>query len=201
MPVSRVRNQVVGIAAVAAGILLMPCAVMGQEGQFYLGGSFGQAEASGFCGDMNTLVAGIGVVSNCDEKDSAWKLFGGYQINPNVAVEVTYFNYGGVAATGQTFGVPFRVTGDATAFGIAGVGIVPLGRLALFGKFGFLRSEVDVAASGVGGSGSESDSETGIHFGLGAMLEITKNVSLRAEWESNDELEVDMMSVGVQVRF
>jgi len=191
------------LAALAgSAILALPSVGAAQEQRFYLGAGFGQAEANGVCDEVRTLVTGIGSVSACDEKDSAWKLYGGYQFNRNFAVEATYFNYGSVTATGQTFGVPFRVTGDATAFGVAGVGIAPLAaRFSLFGKVGLMRSEVDLTAAGIGGSAAESDSETGLHVGIGAMFQATSNVSVRAEWERNDELEVDMMSLGVQISF
>ena len=123
-----------------------------QDASFYLGGSIGQAEAEGVCDDLQTIVTGIGTVSSCDEKDSAWKLFGGYQFNRHFAIEASYFDYGSVSASGQTFGVPFRITGDATAFGLAAVGILPIANhFSLFGKLGLLRTEVDVTGSGAGG--------------------------------------------------
>lgn len=173
-----------------------------QEARFYVGGSFGQAEAEGICDDIGTLATGIGTVSSCDEKDSAWKFFGGYQFNRNFALEASYFDYGSVSASGQTFGVPFSISGDATAFGVAAVGILPLGnQFSLFGKLGLLSTEVDVAATGVGGAFAESDSETGLHMGVGVMFDIGRNFSIRAEWERNDEAEIDMMSLGAQFRF
>lgn len=172
-----------------------------EQGSFYVGGSFGQAELNGFCDDIRSLVAGIGTVSSCDEKDSAWKLFGGYQFNRNFALEASYFNYGEASASGQTFGVPFRITGDASAFGIAAIGILPLAnQFSLFGKLGLLRTEVDASAIGAGGAGADSDSETGLHLGLGVMFNLGR-FSIRAEWERNDEVEIDMMSLGVQFRF
>jgi OOP family OmpA-OmpF porin len=187
---------------VACAVLAVPSAVLAQDARFYVGGSLGQAEAEGVCDDVGTLVTGIGSVSSCDEKDSAWKFFGGYQFNRNFALEASYSDYGSISASGQSFGVPFSVSGDATAFGIAAVGILPLGdRFSLFGKLGLLRSEVDVVAAGIGGAFSESESETGLHIGVGVMFDLGRDFSIRAEWERNDEVEVDMMSIGVQVRF
>lgn len=187
---------------IACALLAMPCAGIAQDGQFYVGIGLGQAEANGVCDDIRAIVAGLGTVSSCDEKDTAWKLFGGYQFNRHFALEASYFDYGSISASGQTFGVPFRLTGDTSAFGVAGVGILPLGnQFSLFGKVGLLRTEIDVSASGVGGSRSESDSETGLHFGVGAMFDLGRNFSIRAEWERNDEAEIDMVSVGFRFRF
>jgi OOP family OmpA-OmpF porin len=183
--------------------MLLASPALAQDGRLYIGASLGQAEAEGVCSEINSIITGIGgTVSSCDEKDSAWKLFGGYQVNRHFALEASYFDYGSVSASGQTFGVPFRFGGEATAFGIAAVGILPLAsQFSLFGKLGLLRTEFEVSASGVGGSASDSDSDTGLHIGVGAMFDIARNVSLRAEWERNDEAEVDMMSIGVQFRF
>jgi OmpA-OmpF porin, OOP family len=187
---------------VACAVLAAPSAVLAQDARFYIGGSLGQAEAEGVCDDVRTLVTGIGTVSSCDEKDSAWKFFGGYQFNRNFALEASYFDYGSVSASGQTFGIPFSVSGDATAFGIAAMGILPLGdRVSLFGKLGLLNTEIDVTAAGIGGAVSESDSETGLHIGVGVMFDLGRNFSVRAEWERNDEAEIDMISIGAQFRF
>ena len=186
----------------ACAVLTLPSVVLAQDARFYIGGSFGQAEAEGVCDDIRTLATGIGTVSSCDEKDSAWKFFGGYQFSRNFALEASYFDYGSIAASGQTFGVPFSISGDATAFGVAAVGMLPLGnQFSLFGKLGLMSTEVDVTASGIGGAFSESDSETGLHIGVGAMFDLGRNFSIRAEWERNDEAEIDMMSLGAQFRF
>jgi OOP family OmpA-OmpF porin len=187
---------------VACAVLAVPSEVLAQDARFYVGGGVGQAEAEGFCDDFRTLAIGIGTVNSCDEKDSAWKFFGGYQFNPNFALEASYFDYGSVSASGQLLGLPFSVSGDTSAFGIAAVGMLPLGNnFSLFGKLGLLRTEVDVSGSVLGSAGSDSEDETGLHFGVGVLFDLGRNFSIRAEWERNDEVEIDMMSIGVQVRF
>jgi OOP family OmpA-OmpF porin len=192
-------------AGACAGLALacsVSLPVAAQEVGFYLGGSLGQAEAKGTCSDLNVLVSGIGAVASCDQKDSSFKIFGGYRMNRNFALEASYFDYGDFKANGQTFGVPFTISGDATAWGIAAMGILPVGeRFSLFGKAGLLMSDMSVAAAGVGGAGTEDESESGLHIGVGAMLNLTNNIGIRAEWERNDEADIDMMSIGVQVRF
>ena len=175
---------------------------LAQDGRLYLGGSFGQAEANDFCRDVNEIFTGFGITpTGCDEKDSAFKLFGGFQVNPNFAIEASYFDYGSFKADGD-FGGPFRLRADATAFGIAALVSFPLAdRFSVFGKAGLLFSDTDLLVTGGGSAFAESDSETGLHIGIGALFNATDKVGIRAEWERNDELEVDMISVGVQVRF
>jgi OOP family OmpA-OmpF porin len=201
-PGSRITR--LGAVLIAGSIALGASgAALAQDGRLYFGGSFGQAEANDLCSDLDALVTGLGdTLQGCDEKDSAFKIFGGFQVNPNFAIEASYFDYGKFKANGDSGGSPFTISADATAFGIAAVGILPVGqRFSVFGKVGFLSTELDVLAAGPGGAFSESDSETGLHIGLGALFSVTDRIGIRAEWERNDELEVDMISVGVQVRF
>ena len=190
--------------AVSAGLLLATgTALAQQEGRFYAGASFGQAEANDFCSEARATAPFFGgSVASCDEKDTAFKFFLGYRVNPNFAIEGSYFNYGEVSFSGQLSGFPISASVEPTAFGVAAVGILPLGnRFSLFGKLGLLASEVDASVNVAGFPGSESESETGLHMGIGAMFDVSSSVAIRAEWERNDELEVDMISVGVQVRF
>lgn len=195
-------TKAVAALVLGAGLLTVSAAGLAQEGRFYLGGSLGQSEINGFCSDMNVLVAGIGSVGACDEKDSAFKIFGGYRVTRNFAIEATYIDFGEASASGQTFGFPFSVKASATAWGAAAVGILPINnQFSLFGKAGLLMTDAKASASGVGGSFSDSESDTGLHLGLGALFDISPTVSIRAEWEREDENEIDVMSIGVQVRF
>lgn len=193
------------IAALAAGSLVLGSSggALAQDGRPYFGASFGQAEANDLCRDLDEVVTGLGAtLQRCDEKDSAFKFFGGIRLNPNFAIEASYFDYGKFKASGDSGGNPFTISGDATAFGVAVVGIVPVAeRFSLFGKAGFLSTEVDFVVAGPGGVGADSDSETGLHLGLGALFGVTDAIGIRAEWERNDEAEIDMISLGVQVRF
>jgi OOP family OmpA-OmpF porin len=134
-----------------------------------------------FCPIVRSAAASVGgSVSSCDEKDSAFKLFAGYRVNPNFALEASYIDYGEASARG----------------------IVPLGnRFSLFGKAGVLMSDIEGSSVGAFGPASASESETGLHIGVGAMFDISPTFAIRAEWERNDELETDMMSIGLQVRF
>ena len=81
-----------GIAALmaAAGLAMSQGALAQSKGQdtgWYVGGSIGQAEADGTC------PAGF----TCDFKDTDWKIFGGYRINRNFAVEAFYADHGEIS--------------------------------------------------------------------------------------------------------
>lgn len=196
----RARLAVLGITSAIAA---WPAFAQAQEGSLYVGGSFGQAETNDFCAAMRDVAASFPgtSVTSCDEKDSAWKLFGGYQFNRNFALEASYFDYGNASASFSVLGTPLGINGDASAFGIAAVGILPLAnQFSLFGKVGLLRTEVEISGSGGAFADTDSDSETGLHFGVGVMFNLGR-FSIRAEWERNDEAEIDMISLGAQIRF
>lgn len=187
------------IRAALAGAALAVCvpAAFAQAQGAYVGGSIGQAEASGFCDP----VPGIAVTS-CDEKDTGWKVFLGYRFNPNFAAELSYLNGGKFQGTATSGGLIGSVKSDVTAFGIAALGIIPVSaQLELFGKLGFVsgESDVDIVINGL--RLTEDDSGTELTYGLGAVYNITRNFGIRAEWENVDDADLSMLSIGIQYKF
>ena len=88
-----------------------------------MGASVGQSKASGFC----SFAAGAA----CDDKDTGFKLFGGYQVTPNWAVEATYMDMGKAEATAAGVAATLKTAG----WGVAAVGTVPVNEtVSVFGK-------------------------------------------------------------------
>src|SRR5689334_13737483 len=134
------------IALLGLAAFTLPAAA---QNAFYAGGSIGQATARDFCNGLS----GPGV--SCDDQDTAWKIYGGYQFHPNVAVELGYADLGEAKASGG--GAQF--SDKATAFDLTGVGSWSFAsQLSVFGRFGFYRSDVKSDAS-LAGFGSASDSK------------------------------------------
>lgn len=164
---------------------------------FYAGASIGQSSAKDFCNGLS----GPGVT--CDDQDTAWKVFGGYQFHPNVAIELGYADLGEAKASGG--GATF--TDKATAWDLTGVGSWSFAnQFSVYGRFGFYHGEVKSDASLVGfGSASDSKTTTDITFGLGARYDITRNIGVRAEWQryadmkdaADGKSDVDVLSIGV----
>lgn len=199
-----------GLKGIAAGLMVTAAfaaspAVLAQESEnkIYLGGAFGQTKVNGACDDVrSTFSAFGGSTSSCSDTDNGWKIFGGYQVNKNFAVEATYIDWGGFSGTGTALGLPFNVTGDATSFGVAAVGILPLNeRFSVFGKAGILMTDTTVTARSGSVSSSESDSSSELHIGVGMLFNVTQRFAIRAEWERATDTEIDMLSIGVQFRF
>jgi OmpA-OmpF porin, OOP family len=175
------------LSTVFLGALAAAPGAVAQDAGFYAGGSFGQATFTEWCVPDPAVLT-------CDDKDSAWKLFGGYRFNRNFALEASYFDWG--EASGTVGGVG-RVSAGQTSMGIAAVGTLDLApQFSIFGKAGFLLTEQELPASS-----APNREETEFHYGIGARFAFAPNWAARAEWEKTEKLKVQMLSIGVEYRF
>lgn len=187
------------VAALFAAALGATAAIPGfaQDRGFYVGGSVGQTEAGNWCEGAPGFA-----LTSCDDEDTGFKGFIGYRFNRNFAVEGSYMDAGEFSATVSAGGTSASVTADATAWGIAAVGFLPLSeRFELFGKIGFVSGESEATVSVGGSTFSTGDDGTELHYGLGAIYNLTRNWGVRAEWENVDDADISMLSIGVQYRF
>jgi OOP family OmpA-OmpF porin len=194
----KVRNVALAVA------LALPSAAMAQgmsnfmqDSHWYVGGGIGQSTV-----DINEDL-GPGV--SMDDKDTSFRIFGGYQFNKNFGVEFGYADLGSAKATD---GID-TVTWDAKAWDLMAVGTLPLGdgKFSLIGKLGFYKGDLD-ASDSTGGSASEST--TDFTFAIGAGYDFNKNLGIRAEWQqykgmgkqdTTGEADVDVFSINVVYRF
>lgn len=192
------------VLAIGAGFIVRPAGA--QEAGVYVGAAFGQAKHKDAC---------EGADISCDEKDSAWKVFGGYQFNRYIAAELGYADLGQSKATGTVGPVTVDAAFEVTAWELVAVGSFPvMERLSLFGKFGLYRADVELSGSGRIGAGapipfSEDDSNNDITFGFGARFDLTRNIGVRAEWQryksvggdDTGEVDIDLISAALIWRF
>jgi OOP family OmpA-OmpF porin len=137
---------------------------------WYIGAGVGQSEVDDFCSG----------VSNCDDTDTGWKLFGGYRFTQYVAIEAGYVDFG--KFSGNSGGI----SGSAEVTGVTAhvVGTLPLNeRFSLIGRLGTIYADVDVKASGFGIYYHDDDQSFDFAAGVGAEVNITNQFSLRAEYE------------------
>jgi OOP family OmpA-OmpF porin len=187
----KVHAAIVSLAALAfAG----PALSQHKESGIYLGGALGQAEQSDQC---TSPAAGV----SCDNKDSAWKIFGGFQFNRHLAAELGYANLGEASASAGTV----SARDEATAIELVALGMFPVvERFSIFGKLGLYRGELERTANNPL-IGTGSNEQTDFTFGLGVRFDVTHNIGVRAEWQRYIDLgeitDVDLISVGVQFKF
>ena len=120
------------------------------------------------------------------------KIYAGYQVNPNFAVEVGVAELGGISnASGQI---------DGQSRFLDAVGTLPLNdKWSLLGRIGVAQVNLNTSMG--------DDSSTGLKLGLGAQYALTKTVAIRGEWERYqanvfaDTSNVDQFNVGLKVAF
>ena len=195
---------------VAAGVVVLSTPAYAEEPATgaYIGAGVGQAEYQDACDDVGSVAASLGMPSSCDDKDTAFKVYGGYRFLPYLAVELGYTNPGKVSAT----------VGPATAelksweLPIYAVGILPLAddKLWLMAKVGGVYWDLQLSASGPGGNPSESATGFSLAYGVGLQYNFTPQFGVRAEYEVFQDVgdenttgqgNIRMWSVGVVWRF
>ena len=190
---SKSALALVGLVA-AMAVALPAAAQMGRDSGFYIGGSIGGSKAKDFCSSLG------GGATSCDEKDTAWRLLAGYQINRNFAIEAGYHDLGKFSTTGPAADV------DANAWELVGIGAIPVGALSFYGKLGVFRGE----AKGGGAAAGTKETNGAVTFGLGLQYDITRQFGLRGEWQRYPKLgggnfggdtDVDVFSLGALFRF
>ena len=154
----------------------------GMMDRVYFGGSFGTSEAENYCI----------ITKGCENKDSSWKVFAGYNISETFSAEAAYTNIGDLHKDGTS--------SDISALSVSGVANLNINdQLGVFAKAGFSRWE---------SKNTDSDKNgTGLTYGLGAKISLSESMKLRAEWErlpsistsNTEESDMDMMSIGIEL--
>lgn len=172
-----------------------------QESRWYVGVGAGISTAKDACDG----VSGPGV--SCDDEDTATKFFGGYQINPNFAVEVGYTDLGKASATFTGLGT---ASFEASGFEAVAVGILPLNpKWSLYGKAGLFMWDLDLK-DGTGIVGNFSESGTDLTFGFGAGFDFSKTFAVRVEYQLYKDIgddnttgtsDVDVIGANLLFRF
>jgi outer membrane immunogenic protein len=158
---------------IAVPLFSMPGAVIaGADSGFYIGAGVGDASVK---------------EADFDASDSAYKIFGGYNIGfiplVDFAVEASYVDFGNPSTDAGNV----EVSG-LNAYGLAGLSFGPFG---VFAKAGVLSWDSDATF----GTLTESDSGTDSAYGVGARFAIG-SLSVRAEYEVYDlDADLDMVSV------
>jgi len=198
---TKVRNAalaVFGVAVLSLPSIGMAQSMSGPDSGWYIGGSVGQSKAKDVCSG----VSGPGV--SCEDTDTAYRIFGGYQINKHFAVELGYYQLGEATASGT-----FRATIESKAWDLVAVGILPIGdKFSVYGKLGMYMADTDFSTNNPAFS-NESKSNTDLTYGIGVGYDFTKNFGIRAEYQVFKDVgggdigtaDVDVMSIGIVYRF
>ncbi|VVC83006.1 OmpA family protein [Sideroxydans sp. CL21] len=204
-----------GVAAVAICASQFAAA---DDSFWYIGGNIGQSRAKIDDARIANQLLGAGLASPSianDDNHSAYKLFGGYQLNKNFALEASYFDLGQFGYTATT--VPAgTLNGNIKLRGVGMdmVGILPLTqKFSAFGRLGMNYAQAQDSFSSTGSVASPTipnPSKNALNYkaGLGLQYDVTKAFGLRAEAERyriddavGNKGDINMISVGLVYRF
>jgi OmpA-OmpF porin, OOP family len=175
----QVRNlKIATAAALLTGSL---GAIPAHAEGLYLGGSLGTPRYPDSVNGINGNGSGL-----------SGKLYGGWQVTPNFALEA------GAADLGHVDDSSGKVDGRSEF--LDAVGTVPLdNKWSLLGRLGVAHVNLDTSGGDASGNG--------LKLGLGAQYSLSTSTALRGEWERyrpsifGDKPNIDQYTFGVRVGF
>lgn len=185
-----------------AAIALIQAPAYAQDAGFYIGGAVGQSKTK--IDEAPFTALGATVTKN-DEKNSMFRIFGGYDVNKNLAIEAAYVDLGAFGVSGTIAAAPFSAFGDTTGFSVSGVGTLPLSeKFSVFGSVGAFFSKVKASATVATVAGAARDSGTDLTAGIGIKYSLSKNWAARLEanhYGLDDNGDATTYSLGLQYKF
>jgi OOP family OmpA-OmpF porin len=185
---------------------------------WYLGGNIGQSRAKIDDARITNNVVGGGFTSIAitdNNRDTGYKLFGGYKFNKNFALEAGYFNLGKFGFTSTT--VPAgTLNGNISLDGmnLDAVGILPItDTFSAFARVGMNSAKARDTFTSSGAvpaptNLSPSKREFNPKVGIGVQYDFTKSLGMRVEAERyriNDAIgnrgDINLFSIGLVYRF
>jgi OOP family OmpA-OmpF porin len=204
------------LSLLTIAILASTCA-LADDPYGYVGANLGQSRAKIDDARIATGLLGSGLTSSSisdDSRDRGYKIFGGYQVNKNFAVEVGYFDLGrfGFNATTVPTGT---LSGNIRLRGLNldAVGFLPFTeKFSAFGRIGVNYAQARDAFAGTGVvsvlNANPRQNAFNPTLGLGLQYAFSDSFALRAELERHrisdavgNRGDIDLASVGLVYRF
>ncbi|MGB9094059.1 MAG: outer membrane beta-barrel protein [Gallionella sp.] len=173
---------------------------------YYAALDAGQAKAKDACTGVP------GGWTGCKDNSSFFRIAGGYQFTPMWGAELSYAD-AGTTSLGSGVILGTAVSGDykVSSVQLAGTGTFPIGNAFSFiAKLGIASSDLKITASGGGVTVDQSATSTKLAYGVGAQYDLTRNVSVRAQYEDLGDVgdsnttgtsKVTLLSAGLVYKF
>jgi OOP family OmpA-OmpF porin len=204
-----------GLAALAAA--MSPLVMAQQDAGWYGGLSVGRSMSTIDDARITAQLKAMGLATTSiadRDRSTGYKIFGGYDINRNLAVEAGIFDLGKFGFTATT-APPGTLTGDIRLQGLNLdlVGKLPVTeKFSVMGRIGVANTRAQDRFAGTGAvivtNPSPSKRETNLKLGLGMGYDFSESLGARLELERyriNDAIgnrgHVDLVSVGLVYRF
>lgn len=208
-------KKIILSTVVTAAMLSMGSAVAGGGSLFGGSGESSMAEGALYGGASIGQATYRCTTTNEDCDSDGWKIFAGYKLNQNMAIEGAYYNLGEDTAeyNHTTYG-KMHASAKSTGIGLTGVYTQPVAdNFEVFGKLGAMfwdvEGELSQTVNGTKVSASDEEDGTSVLFGLGASYKFNDNWGVRGEWErytaeyedmdkgDDSEEDIDILSAGV----
>ncbi len=188
-----------------------------EDNGWYLGGNVGQSRAKIDDARITNglLASGFSTTSISDNnRDTGYKVFGGYAFSPYWAMEGGFFDLGNFGFTANT-APPGALHGDLKlrGFNLDLVGFIPMTeKLSLFGRVGANYARTSDTFSGTGlvlvPNPNREAKQANVKYGTGLQYALSDRLGLRLEAERyriNDAVgnkgDIDLVSLGLVYRF
>jgi OmpA-OmpF porin, OOP family len=207
-------SALIGLASVAA---IASTFAMADETGWYGGANIGRSSANIDDARITSGLASSGLsttsISNRD-RDTAYKIYGGYQFNKYIGLEGGYFDLGKFGFKANTFPLG-TLDGNIRLRGVNldAVGTLPLSeKFSALGRIGINNTQARDSFTGTGAvnvtNPNPSKRDTNYKLGVGVQYAFNDALAMRAEIERyriNDAIgnkgHVDVVSVGLVYNF
>jgi OOP family OmpA-OmpF porin len=209
--------KIIRVLGLICGSVMLSTLAVADETGWYGGASIGQTSAKVDRGRVISQLQGSGfttVSMNDSNRDSGNKVFAGYRVSKNFALEGGYFDLGrfgfnSITLPAGTFNGNIKIKGvNLDAIGMLSI----TEQLSVFGRFGLNYAQVRDSFTSTGGvvltNLSPGINKINYKFGSGFQFAFTKALSVRAEVERyriddavGNKGDIDMFSLGMIYRF
>lgn len=161
----------------------------GNDSGLYLGGGVGQFDI-----EIDGLDGVDEALGRLDDDDTAWQAFVGWRLNPYIALQAAYIDYGGpeddITATGSSGNFKAELSGFAPSV----IGTLPLGPVELSAKVGYYFYDLEITANiddPLAPDFDSDDSGEDLMYGVGVGITLFERLHAKLEYEEIDLDDVD----------
>jgi len=151
----------------------------------YVGGGYGRFHLN--IHNLNDVGQAIDTIT--DSNDNAYKIFAGWRLTPNWAIEGAYVNFGHPGERFTATGSDGRYSVHMDGFSPTLLGSVPLGPVELFGEVGYLFYNVHLTTNfnaPVADVVESTHTRSNFLYGGGVAVTFFDHLNLRAEYQQLD---------------
>jgi hypothetical protein len=178
------KRSLLALMVLALGGMATASYAQDNSSGFYLGAGVGQ-----FNVQIDDIDQTDNAIERLDDDDAAWKAFAGYRINPYIALEGAYIDFGNPSTRSEASGSSGDYRVQLQGFAPYVIGTIPLGPVELFGKIGYYFYDVDLRADiddPLRPDIDSSDSDEDLLYGVGIGATFFEHLNARLEYERID---------------